>query len=160
MQIERIKRFEIIELLIDVANPGRFTFDPQAQLRNDPDQVIIIKGIQVYPDTIYSNSQESAAIPGVAMTELPKAVLTLYVDGEESVKGIPLVQLVNQQDNNNPSLFQQEIQQFADLKNVVWEKSYVQFSVAPAGVSYIIPFGITYIRMKRDATSPTGWIEA
>ncbi len=87
----------------------------------------------------------------------------LYVDGEESVKMIPLPQLVHINDTANPSVFQQEIQQFADLNNVAWEKSYVQFSVAAAGSPYIIPFGITYLRMRRDPTSGPGetkWIES
>lgn len=159
MQIERIKRFELVELTVDTLNPGRFTFTTQPQLRNQPDQSIIIKGIEVYPNTVYSNSQVSGAVPGVAMTEIPKAVLVLYVNGEESIKSIPLAQLIHTNDTNQPSIFQQEIQTFADLENVVWEKSYVQFSVAPVGATYVIPFGITYLRMVRDATAPSGWVD-
>lgn len=162
MQIERIKRFELVELTVGANNPGRFNFVTQPQLRNQPDQIITIKGIEVYPNTVYSNSQTSAAVAGVPVTELIKAVLVLYVDGEESVHMIPLPQLVHINDTNNPSIFQQEIQQFADLQNVAWEKSYVQFSVAAAGSPYVIPFGITYVRMQRDpnaAAGETKWIE-
>ena len=160
MQVKAIKRFELVELQVNANTPGQFNFDTQANLRNQPDQIIYIQGIQVYPNTVYSNSQTSSAIPGVAVTEIPKAVLVLYVNDELSVYRIPLAQLINVQDNNNPSLFQQEIQTFENLGNVAWDKSFVQFSVAPVGATYIIPFGITYIKMKRDPANPQAWIPA
>lgn len=160
MQIEKIKRFELVELTISSNNPGRFTFTTQPELRNQPDQIIIVKGISVYPVTLYSNSQVNGAVAGVANTEIPKAALVLYVNGEESIKLIPLAQLIHTQTTGATSLFQQEIQQFGDLENVSWDKSYVQFSVAPAGSPYIIPFGIEYLRMIRDPANPARWIDA
>jgi len=160
MQIDKIKRFELVELTINQNQPGRFNFVTQPQLRNQPDQIVIIKGIEVYPNTVYSNSQVTGTVVGVPIAETVKAVLVLYVDGEESIKMIPIPQLMHINATNQPSIFQQEIQNFADLNNVAWEKSYVQFSVAAAGTPYIIPFGITYLRMRRDPSNPTKWIEA
>jgi hypothetical protein len=160
MQIDKIKRYEMVELTIAANQPGRFNFVTQPQLRNQPDQIIIVKGIQIFPITAYTNSQVSAGVVGVAVAELVKAVLVLYVDGEESVKNIPLPQLVNINATAAPSVFQQEIQNFADLNNVAWEKSYVQFSVAAAGTPYVIPFGITYLRMRRDPNRNNEWIDA
>lgn len=158
MTTNKIKMFELVELTIDANVPGRFTFDTQPQLRNQADQVIIIRGIQVYLDTVYSNSQLDNALPGFAATELPKAVLVLYINGQENVKMIPLAQLININDGTNAH--QQEIQDFADLNNVAWEKSYVQFSVAAAGTPYVIPFGVAYLRMQRDPSDPNKWIPA
>lgn len=160
MQIDKIKRFELVELTISANQPGRFNFVTQPTLRNQPDQIITIKGIHVYPNTVYSNSQTSAAVVGVALTEIIKAVLVLYVDGEESVKNVPLAQLIHINDTNQPSIFQQEIQMFADLNNVSWEKSYVQFSVAAAGTPYVIPFGIEYLRLRRNPNKIGEWIDA
>lgn len=155
----------MVELTISQNQPGRFNFVTQPQLRNQPDQIIIIKGIEVFQDTIYSFSQVTSTVPGAALAELIKAVLVLYVDGEETIKMIPLPMLVHTQNTNQPSVFQQEIQTFADLQNVAWEKSYVQFSVAAAGTPYVIPFGVTYLRMRRNPTyAPNSgqveWIDA
>lgn len=150
----------MVELTIGQNQPGRFNFVTQPQLRNQPDQIVIITGIQVFPDIVYSNSQVTSTVVGVPITEIVKAVLVLYVDGEESIKMIPLAQLINTQNTAQPSVFQQEIQTFANLNNVAWEKSYVQFSVAAAGSPYVIPFGITYIRQRRNPEDPTKWIEA
>jgi len=157
MQIEKIKMFEIVELTINANQNGRFYFNSQPQLRNQADQLIIIQGVQVYPVTVYSNSQVTNTVAGVAATELIKAALVLYVNGAEDVKLIPLPQLNNINDLASP--FQQEIQRFADLNNVDLSKSYVQFSAAAAGAPYVIPFGISYLRMKRDPSDPAKWIE-
>ena len=158
MTTNKIKMFELVELTVTGNNPGRFTFVTQPQLRNQADQIIIIRGIKVYLDTVYSNSQVDASLVGFAATELPKAVLVLYINGQENVKMIPLAELVNINDGTNPH--QQEIEDFADLNNVAWEKSYVQFSVAAAGAPYVIPFGIAYLRMQRDPSNPDNWIPA
>lgn len=158
MQYEKIKMFEIVELTIDANNPGRFYFQTQPQLRNQSDQIIIIRGIQLYMLPAYAASQVTNTVAGMPATEAVKAVLTLYVNGEESIKSIPLPQLYNINDLASP--FQQEIQTFADLQNVDFAKSYVQFSTAAAGTPYVIPFGISYIRMKRNPEEPTKWIEA
>lgn len=157
MQYQKIKRFELVELTIAANIPGRVYFQTQPQLRNQGDQVIFIQSIQVYTTASYSNSQVTGTIGGLPAAEIVKAALCLYVDGEENIKLIPLPQLNNL--NSAAGLFQQEIQSFADLNNVVWEKSYVQFSVAAANTPYVIPFGIGYLRMKRNPESPGQWIE-
>lgn len=149
----------MVELTVNANNPGQFNFVTQPNLRNQADQIVFIQGIQIFPDTAYSNSQTSGGIAGVAVAELPKAVLCLYVQNELSLFRIPLPMLVNTQDTANPSIFQQEIISFDNLPNVVWEKSFVQFSVAPVGAPYVIPFGINYIREIRSASKPADWIE-
>lgn len=160
MQTNSIKRYEMVELTIPANRAGRFNFVTQPQLRSQPDQIIYVTGIQLFPDTVYSNSQVTAAVAGVPVAEIVKAVLVLYVNGEESLKMIPLPQLCNINATAQPAAFQQEIQTFANLENVAWEKSYVQFSVAAAGSPYVIPFGITYIRQQRDPSNPDKWIDA
>lgn len=158
MQYEKIKMFEIVELTINANQNGRFYFDTQPQLRNQADQIIIIRGIQLYLATTYPFSQVTNTVAGVTAAEAIKAVLVLYVNGEESIKNIPLPQLNNINDVASP--FQQEIQVFADLQNVDFAKSYVQFSAAAAGAPYVIPFGISYTRLKRNPEEPGKWIEA
>ena len=160
MQTNSIKRYEMVELTIDQNQPGRFNFVTQPQLRTQPDQIIFVTGIEVFDVNSFSNSQVTAAVAGCPTAEIPKAVLVLYVNGEESVKNIPLAQLMHVNATNQPAIFQQEIQTFANLQNVAWEKSYVQFSVAAAGAPYVIPFGITYIKQVRDPVNGKEFIEA
>ena len=160
MQTNSIKRFELVELTIDQNQPGRYNFVTQPQLRSQPDQIIYITGIQVYDINSYANSQVTGTLGGVPTTEIVKAVLVLYVNGEESIKMIPLAQLVHINATGAPSIFQEEIQTFSNLQNVAWEKSYVQFSTAAAGSPYVIPFGITYLRQQRDPANNEKWLDA
>lgn len=163
--MENIKRWELIEMTIPPASLGRVSFATVAQLRNQPDQIIIIKGIDVFSVLTYGNSQQTATLPGMPVAEVPKAVLVLYVNGEESIKMIPLAKLIHTEDGTTP--FQQQVPAFENLANVDFDKSYVQFSVASDNAAYVIPFGITYLRLVKSATgmpsttnTPTGnWQE-
>jgi hypothetical protein len=145
--MEQVKRFELVELLVPASTFGRVTFQTIPQLRNQPDQIIQITSIKVYPVTSYSNSQQTGTLPGMPVAEIPKGVLVLYVNGEESIKMIPLSQMIAINDFSSP--FQQELFGFDQLKNVDFDKSYVQFSSATVANAYVIPFGISYIRFVK-----------
>lgn len=145
----KIKRFELVELTVPANSTGRVGFNTIPQLRNQSNQTIQIKSIKVYVDTVYANSQVTNSVVGMAAAELPKAVLVLYVNGEESIKMIPLAQLNNIYDLPG-SPYQQNFSEFDDLTNVDFDKSYVQFNAASAGTVYVIPFGITYLRFMSN----------
>jgi len=141
----KIKRFELVELTVPANSTGKVAFNTIPQLRNQVGQTIIILDIVVYTDATYLNSQVTNSIPGFPVAEVNKCVLVLYVNGEESIKMIPLAQLIHQ--NDSASVFQQQIQSFDNLTNVDFDKSYVQFNAASSASKYVIPFGINYIRI-------------
>lgn len=145
----KIKRFELVELTVPAGSTGRVIFQSIPQLRNQANQIIVIKDIFIYTDSVYKNSQTNNTIPGFPAAELSKCVLTLYVNGEESIKQIPLAELNHIRDTvSNP--FQFQLEGLADLSNVDFDKSYVQYNAASAGTTYIIPFGIKYLRFMAD----------
>lgn len=160
-----IKRFELVELTIPANTVGRVNFQTVPQLRNQPDQIIIIRGIKVFPITSYGNSQYTSSIPGFPAADIPKAALVLYINGEESIHYLPLAELINVNDFSSP--YQEQISALADLTNVDFDKSYVQFSTASNAGVYVIPFGISYDRLVKSASgmplqtnTPTGnWIQ-
>lgn len=143
----KIKRFELVELTIPANSTNRVNFQSIPQLRNQSDQQITIKKIEIYPASVYANSQVTNSIPGMPSTELPKAALVLYVNGEESVRLIPLSRLASVDDNSSPFAWQPF--ELDDLTNVDFDKSYVQFNAAAAATTYVIPFGISYLRMSK-----------
>lgn len=147
----KIKRFELVELTVPASSTGRVGFNTIPQLRNQANQVIQILDIQLYPITIYANSQVTNSIPGMPVADIPKAVLVLYVNGEESIKMIPLAQLNHIQDGT-PTPFQEQLFGFDKLTNVDFDKSYVQYSAASAANVYVIPFGVRYLRYMVDPT--------
>lgn len=141
----------MVELLVPVGAGQQVTFDTIPMLRNQLNQVVYIKDIQVFLVTTYAAGQKNQGVPGLPATELPKGVLVLYTNDILGVKMIPLAQLVHIDDGTNP--FQQEIEGFDDLQGVDWDKSYVQFSSAPANTPYIIPFGVKYVKVKQSTTA-------
>lgn len=140
-----IKRFELVELTVPAASTGRVSFNTIPQLRNQVGQIIYIKNIKVYVNTVYAKSQVTNSVPGMKPAEIPKCVLVLYVNGEESIKMIPLAQLNHINDGSTP--YQEQMEDFDELSNVDFDKSYVQFNAASDAAVYVIPFGINYIRL-------------
>lgn len=158
----KIKRWEMVEVGassngIPNAQTGRFNLDDQPQLRNQPGQIIIVRNIELFVDSSYSFSQIKNGVAAIPANEIPKIVLVLYINGEESIKYIPLAKLLHIDDGLTP--FQWDIQGVDNLSNVEWDKCYVQYNSASAGGPYIIPQGITYFRFQKDPTNPNNWIE-
>jgi hypothetical protein len=60
----------------------------------------------------------------------------------------PLAMLNNIQDGVTP--FQWGEIEFDDLQKVDWTKSYFQFNAAAAGTPYVIPLGITYLKLNSN----------
>jgi hypothetical protein len=145
MCLTKIARYEGIELLVSATAGQRVSFTDIPELRTDAGQQVFIKNVEVFPLSAYSASQLNPSVPGMPNAELPKAVLVLYVMGEERIHLIPLAKLIHIQDGVVP--FQQQEVAFDDLNRVDWTKSYVQFSANPAGGPYVIPFGVTYVKI-------------
>jgi hypothetical protein len=140
-----IHRFEMVETLI-AGGSQRVNFTDIPQLRTQGDQKILIQKIEFFPLSAYANSQTTNANPGTPNAEIPKIVLTLFVGGEERIHYIPLAMLNNTSDGVTP--FQWGEIEFEDLQLVDWTKSYFQFNAAAAGTPYVIPLGVTYLKLN------------
>lgn len=154
----KIKRTELVELSVPNATIGRATFTDQPQLRDQSNQIIIIQNVECFAVTAYANSQVNNAVAGFPSGDMPKGVLVLYVNGEESVRMIPLVKL-NHIDDGGTTPFQRDLQGFDMLSNVDWDKSFVQFSSATSGATVVLPFLVTYLRFMVDPMDSQRWIE-
>lgn len=141
----KIKRYEQIELQIPVGAPTKVMFPDLPNLRNQIDQSIVIKDMEVITDTVMPTTPNDATNAPIA--ELKKAVVVLYNSGEESIYRIPVLKLNRINDGTNP--FQQVWESFDDLRNVDWSKSYVLFSSAPANTPYSILFGVSYLKLTK-----------
>jgi hypothetical protein len=143
-----IQRYELMELTVPAGAGTRVNFQDNPQLRTMIDQEIYVKDIELFLTNSYANSQVNPALPGLTLAEAIKAVLCLYVQGEERIHFIPLLKLNHITDAAVP--FQEQANQFADLAKVDWTKSYIQFSVAPAGTPYVMPFCVNYIKIQKQ----------
>jgi hypothetical protein len=143
----KIQRYELVELLIPAGAGNRVQFTDIPQLRTQNDQDIFVNQIEFFPLATYANSQTNQAIPGTPNAEIPKAVLCLYVQGEERIHYIPLAKLNT---INSAAPFNVIETEFDSLARVDWTKSYIQFNAAVAGNPYIIPLGVNYVKISKS----------
>jgi hypothetical protein len=143
-----ITRYEMVEIIVPAGTTGSVPFPDAPNLRNQTDQRIVVLDIEFFPDYAYGASFLNNTIPGTPIGEIPKSALVLYVNGEESIRRIPLSKINYSRNGGIGSTFETERVPFNQLKNIDWPKSYIQFNAAPAGLPYVMPFGITYLKFK------------
>ncbi len=141
----KIKRYEQIELVIPTGAPTKVMFADLPNLRNQTDQNVIVKDIEIFTATVMPTSPNGVTVSPIA--EMKKAVLVLYNNGEESIFRVPLLKFNRTNDFANP--FQEQFDSFDDLRNVDWSKSYVLFSSAPANTPYVFLLGVSYLKLTK-----------
>ena len=145
-----IKRYEIIETIIAANATGAVPFPDVPNLRNQTDQRIIVKDLEFFPDYVYARSFLNTTVIGTPVTEIPKIAIVLYVNGEESIRRIPLAKINYSQAPGVATVFQMERVAFDQLENVDWPKSYIQFNAAASATQYVLPIGVTYLKFKQQ----------
>lgn len=91
-QYKGIARYDKVEVTIPNNYTSNYINVPdQPQLRSDQDQDIIIQAIETFTQFDQALSDTGKTMPTVA--QLVDTMLVLYIDGEESVFNVPLVQL-------------------------------------------------------------------
>ena len=73
---QQVKRWELVELTVPASTLGRVTFQTIPQLRNQTDQIIVLRDIEVYTISSYANSQQNSSLPGMPVADVPKAVVS------------------------------------------------------------------------------------
>jgi hypothetical protein len=141
----KIKRYEQVELQIPTGAPTKVMFPDLPNLRNQTDQKIIVKFLEVITATVMPTTPNGATNAPIA--ELKKAVVVLYNSGEESIYRVPLLKFNRINDFANP--FQPVWENLDDLQDVDWAKSYLLFSSAPANTPYSVLLGVSYLRFQR-----------
>lgn len=123
----------------------RFQFNDQPQLRTDQTQDVVIQSMQIYDITDVPLSPNNVAVSTAAF--MRQTYLVMYIDGEESIYRIPLVDMHITSNGTDP--FQYEMDLFDNLL-IDWTKSYF-FTPAPyaAGVFATFSFllGVRYRKL-------------
>jgi len=136
-------RFDIVEVPIPAnATKDDYPFPDQPQLRTDQTQDIIIQAIDCYTVLDASVSNTGGTMPTAA--QFIKASVTFYVEGEESLFGIPLSQLHRFSGTVVPSVF--DIPTFDNVQ-IDWQKSFVTTPGGYGGnAAFVFQFGIHYVK--------------
>jgi hypothetical protein len=142
----------LVEIPI-VAGTQRQNLPDVQQLRSQEGQVIIIKAIRLITPKVLTNAITLAGT-NAPVTELRKIALTLYCEGWEKGKYIPLLVLNDVADSDAAVAttipFRNVATKLDNWRNVDWAQSYIQFGngVAPAGAPYIIMLEVEYEKLN------------
>lgn len=143
------KRYDLIEVQITLpSTQTKFQIPDQPQLRSDTDADIAIQAIETF--TIFDTPLSPNNVPVASDVQVQATYLTLYVDFEESIYRVPLIQFhrmagtANAGGNPIPFIF--DLQKFKNLY-VDWSKSYFLTPVAYAGATFSFLLGVHYYKL-------------
>lgn len=160
------KRYELVELVIPANSPGtRFPYPDIPQLRDDTTQDIVIMGLETFAVDAMPLSPNGNTV--ATMADLQNSFLILYIDGEESIRQIPLVRMQPIWQSLNTGLLQ-GVQRELDVENlrVDWNKSYIQAATpyaVGANPQFSIMLGVWYKKLRAGEWTtisqniPQGW---
>lgn len=145
---------QLIEVQVTTNGLTKVNFPDIANLRNQEDQIIIIKKIQPITDTVLTNGPISG-LPVAPLTELQKISLSLYCEGWVKGELIPLLSLNNLFTEGSGIPYRQTPVKFDSWRNLDWNKSTVQFSngTVIAGAPYCLLFDVEYVKLRKDPTT-------
>src|SRR5271156_1284647 len=150
-QFQATRRYELLEIQIPTNSTAtRFNVPDQPQLRSDQDADIIIQGIETFDITGVTLSPNNLAVATLA--NLLQTYLTLYVEGEESLYRIPLIQLKRIANEGATSPYQWNLQKFKNVQ-VDWTKSYFFTPAAYGGgvfTTFSFLLGVHYEKLPAN----------
>ena len=145
---------ELVEISI-TSGASVIAIPDQPQLRNQGDEIIIIKAVRLITSKVLANGVTIAGA-NMPLSDLQNAVLVLYAEGWEKGHYIPLLTLNDVADSDSTAAttipFVQNPVQFADWKNVDWNKSKIQYcNGQTASISGVLMLQVQYQKFLRQA---------
>ena len=145
---------ELIEIPISSGAQGRITLPDVPQLRNQGDQIVVIKAIRLITAKVLTTGPTT----GVATTpvaDLRKLVLTLYCNGWEKGHYIPVLLLNDVADGDSTAgttiQYRNHTTRLSDWVNVDWNKSYVLFANSTsASTASTLILEVEYLKMQKN----------
>lgn len=138
----------LVDVPVPTAGVSRVQIPDIQQLRNQGNQVIVIKGIRLITANILTNAPLSGNATS-PIAELQKISLTLYSQGWERGQLIPILVLNDMSGDGGATIpFRFFPTKFSNWVNVDWSKSYLQWSngTVAAATPYSVLFDVEYVR--------------
>ncbi len=122
---------ELIEITIASGAAGQVNLPDIPQLRNNGDEIVIIKAIRLITAKVLSKGPTTGATTA-ALADLIKMSLIIYSQGWEKGHLIPVLVLNDAQDSDATTAttipFRSQSTRLANWVDVDWNKSKIQFS--------------------------------
>jgi hypothetical protein len=151
-----VKRFELVELIIPAGSTGtRFPYPDIPQLRDDTTQDIIVCSLETWsvdalPLTANGNTNAT-------YLQLANSFLTLYIEGEESVRQLPFINLNHmRQALATGTTFNAIDKLKTEYLKIDWNKTYLQAAtpfgtVGAPNTQFSVLLGVSYKKLPSGA---------
>jgi hypothetical protein len=151
-----VKRFELVELIINAGSTGtRFPYPDIPQLRDDTTQDIIVCGLKTW--SVEALPLTANANVNASFAQLSNSFLTLYIEGEESVRQVPFIDLIHMRQAAAAGVTFNNTEPFkTEYLKIDWNKTYLQAAV-PFGTvlapntQFSVLLGVSYKKLLSGA---------
>lgn len=143
---------ELIEIPV-ASGATRATIPDVPQLRNQGDQVVILKAIRLITAKVLSTGPVTGTT-NMALVDLIKCSLVLYSSGWEKMHLLPLLVMNDMADSDATTAstlpYRFNPTKLADWQNVDWNKSYIQFANGTsASAARVVILQVEYVRYQK-----------
>jgi hypothetical protein len=151
-----VKRFELVELIIPAGSTGtRFPYPDIPQLRDDTTQDIIVCGLETW--SIDALPLTPTTNVNATYLQLANSFLTLYIEGEESVRQLPFINLNHMRQAAAAGTTFNAIDRLkTEYLKIDWNKTYLQ-AATPFGTAgapnpqFSVLLGVSYKKLPSGA---------
>jgi len=142
---------QIIEVTPLANGLSKVNFPDVSNLRNEADQIIIIKAMRVVVPGVLNIAPVSGN-PVAPLTELQKCSAVLYCEGWLKGNYIPLLEMNDLFIEGSGIPYRNRTMKLDSWKNLDWSKSFIEFSngTVTVGVPYTFVFEVEYVKMRYE----------
>jgi hypothetical protein len=141
---------QLIEVPVNAATQKQ-PFPDIPQLRSQPGQRIVIKGIRLITAKVLTRGATINAV-NAPVTELQKMTLVLFSQQWQKGQNIPVLTLNDVADGDSTAAttipYRNTPTKLADWENVDWPQSFIQYAngTAAVGTPYVVIFDVEYLK--------------
>jgi hypothetical protein len=141
---------QLVEVPVNAATQKQ-PFPDVPQLRSQPGQRIVIKGIRLITAKVLTRGVSINAV-NAPLAELQKMTLVLFSQQWQKGQNIPLLTLNDMADSDATTAttipYRNTPTKFADWQNVDWPQSFIQYAngTTAANTPYVILFDVEYLK--------------
>lgn len=141
---------QVIEVPVTANGLSKINFPDIANLRNQDDQIIVIKALRLITPSVLTNGPVSG-LANAPLTELQKISLVLYSEQWEKGQYIPVLTLNDMFTEGSGEPWKDRTTKLDNWRNLDWNKCFAQYSnsTVTAGTPYCLLFEVEYVKLRR-----------
>lgn len=141
---------QLIEIPVTANGLSKINLPDIANLRNQDDQIIVIKALRLITPSVLTNGPVTGAV-NAPLTELQKISFVLYSEQWEKGQYIPALTLNDMFTEGSGEPWRNKTTKLDSWRNLDWNKCFMQYSngTVTAGTPYCVILEVEYVKLRR-----------